>query len=710
MNDSNNNDVMTSSVTPEQQDPESSPVRSESSAGNWITAFLLLGILFHLVYLTKDLGVRVDLTEEKLYSLTPSTQKVLDSLEETLTIEAYFSKKIPGYLKARRSKIMNLLDEYEQMGGDKVRVVYFDPYDDERIREKADNLNIRELELQDTARYSLSVMKIYQGLRIRYGGDRQKTLPILVDDATLETKLTPAIRELVLEKKPKLALVSRKFQEMGMFRMQGMQSRDSFRQIEESVRDNFEVVSVDLSSGDLLPEDLNLLVLLQPLNLSDWEKYVIDQHVMRGGNLIVFQESADYSTDMMLTLMRKQGQVDAPESKLPWKEQLAGYGLRIGDQIISDWSLRRSFVFLKQGQGRFAPYQAQMPFWFNAVQIDWSKTEPKSGDFDKKLWSSFQPGINTDNPVMAGLEQLQFFWPSEAGLVQELPQGVEGEILARSSPLALAESPMPSSDPFGNNFIHSRRERLRSAPLKQYPLIATVSGSFRSAFADRELPKRPGQDKADGNGGLQEGAAAPQPQKTPQPEKTPQPQKSPQPQKTPQPQKSPEAEKSPEPKPQTAILGPPLAQPQDADAAKDANKKKLPAKIVQAQGKPRILVVGDASLVRDDFLQGFRNIGVQSQFGLALFRGLIDWLALDTDLIALRNRRTTDRSLKFGDFDPKGNENQNEYEARIASTKNWVLTLNTLLPVLLLVLFGTLIWMQRSKQKNRFLDQVEKQG
>jgi ABC-type uncharacterized transport system involved in gliding motility auxiliary subunit len=716
---------------PSNEAKRSEEVLNESSAAGWITALLLLGILFHLVYLTKDLGIRADLTEEGLYSLTPSTQKVLDGLEEPLIIEAYFSADVPGYFKADRDRIVNMLDEYEQMGGGKVKVAFFDPSEDERIREKANNLGIRENDVQIAEDFGISVKKLWQGLRLRYGGDRQKVLPLVNRSDALESELTPKIREMVLNEKPKIAIVERKFEgSRSMFQTQ--QQEPGFQLIQRGLGDRFEMVSVNLGDGNLLPDDLDVLVLIQPVNMTDWEKYVIDQHVMRGGHVIVFQDLADYTIDMFNSFTRKKGDVDAQGSALPWKEHLSSYGIKLGDDFVADWATRQQALLVVRGQGGMAALQqAQMPYWFRAQQVDWSKMgNPNAPEFDEKLWSSFSPGISEDNVVLAETQQLDFFWACEVGLMDKLPEGVSGEILVRSSPVSVATSPMPASNPLQEGFVQGVYEQVQKAPRQQFPLMAFVKGKFPSAFAERELPQRPEQQPAGGPGGMPPGMRGMPPGMIPgmnrngglqeQPTATPKPDAQQGEEPKPAEGEEPKPAEGEEPKPAegegkpaegAAMPGPAVPGTEAEAPAEEEDENKLPEKIKLGTAESRILVVGDASFIRDDFLQGIGQLRQpRSTQGYPFFQNILDWFALDTDLIELRNRRQTDRSLKLGEQDVDNGESLAAFKERIASKKRWILGVNTLLPVLVLVLFGVLVWFQRSSAKNRFLDQIERQG
>ena len=125
----------------------------------------------------------------------------------------------------------------------------------------------------------------------------------------------------------------------------------------------------------------------------------------------------------------------------------------------------------------------------------------------------------------------------------------------------------------------------------------------------------------------------------------------------------------------------------------------------QTKGKSRLLVVGDATFLRDDALkQGLGNLVhpmlSQSQ-GTAFFENLADSFSLDADLVALRTRKTKDRRMDFG----QGalDETRDEEKKRTSAQKTWLKVANIALTPLLLLAFGVVLLINRSAEKNRFL-------
>ena len=84
-------------------------------------------------------GARLDLTQEGIYSISPATERILDSLEEDVTVRCYFSKRTHSKLAPLIPEILDLLDEYRAISNGKVQVDVIDPGEDEQAAEEAAN-------------------------------------------------------------------------------------------------------------------------------------------------------------------------------------------------------------------------------------------------------------------------------------------------------------------------------------------------------------------------------------------------------------------------------------------------------------------------------------------------------------------------------------------------------------------------------------------
>jgi ABC-2 type transport system permease protein len=122
------------------------------------------------LWMTPIAAARVDLTENNEYSLSPVTEKILDSLDQPLVIRGYFSEKTHPLLAPLIPQIRDLLAEYKVMGGGKVRVEFVDPSSSEEVEKEAqETYNIKSFPFRFADRRERSVVNAYFHILIQYG-------------------------------------------------------------------------------------------------------------------------------------------------------------------------------------------------------------------------------------------------------------------------------------------------------------------------------------------------------------------------------------------------------------------------------------------------------------------------------------------------------------------------------------------------------------
>ena len=125
----------------------------------------------------------------------------------------------------------------------------------------------------------------------------------------------------------------------------------------------------------------------------------------------------------------------------------------------------------------------------------------------------------------------------------------------------------------------------------------------------------------------------------------------------------------------------------------------------EASSPGRIVMVGDATFLRDDLIGGAmqQQGGPVSAYGLVFFAQMLDWLSEDRDLIALQTRVPTDRTLKFVEEEVDGRQDPRDAEQALRSRTRALIVWNVALPSALLAAFGAALWLVRRNQKRAFL-------
>ncbi|MEC7724467.1 MAG: Gldg family protein, partial [Planctomycetota bacterium] len=478
----------------------------------------------------------------------------------------------------------------------------------------------------------------------------------------------------------------------------------------QSLKKRYEFQNFKDEDGALLPDDLETLFLFRPKDLSDRQKYVIDQFVVSGGTLVVFADAAEYAVGPQRLMRKMPMSVDAQDSKFAFVDVLRHYGVDWRARLVCDMApqafqaaitARPEYLAVpvrgRTGMQTFAP--VNYPYFFHARNLDWATFADQlavdaAGTVDERKAEQYRktmlPGMPADDFLFQAFRKLQrgpgFYWPTWVGLARraggalDLPDGIEGRVLLRSSPLALIEDPPQVLDPLGRDprqyaaisqrFFQERKDRLIAETRQQAPLMCEVKGRFSSFFAGRERPLRPSEaaEKAAREGGEAGGESA----------------------------GAGGADKPLD----VEDVGP---QPASAQPAPAVAKER--AMRTEAEAPGRIVMIGDATFLRDDMLSGSlrQQGGPFSAYGLVFFAQMLDWLSEDRDLIALQTRVPTDRTLEFVEGEIASKADPRDAEQALRSKTRALVAWNVALPSLLLAGFGVAVWLIRRNQKRAFL-------
>ncbi|GDY02113.1 hypothetical protein LBMAG49_14420 [Planctomycetota bacterium] len=703
------------------------PLSGGSALATLLHVLVLFVIFGQIVYLASRYRLRFDTTSDSMYSLTESTSQIIGGLDKRLVIEAYLSPKadLPSQLRDTRTVLDNFLDELVQMGKGKVVVQRYNPLDDKAIQQKCERVGIKPIDAQSNTTSALEVRRHWQGLRLVYGGDRQKIIEQIAPTASTlaEAQITPAIKDVITREKKKLGFMEwpSEVTAAGGQPPRGI-GWNSVR-VMDAIARRYEFQNLKDAEGALIPDEIGILFLFRPKDLSDREKFVLDQFVMRGGTMVVLADVVDYSIGQKRTFSRTPMALDEKGSEWSFREQLLCYGIDLKDQIVADLD-NRAFSPLNAIESYGFPTQLGMqslrsgyPYFFHPQAFDWKqeadRLATRNGQKDVEAAADFKarfrPGIDSDEFLFQSFKKFGraqcFYWPcwtdlrrGSAGI--DLPAGVTGKVMLWSSPMALVEVPPANLDPFSGadvkdrgqkyaDFIKKFDERLRSEPRLQAPLMVDLAGNFPSFFAGKPRPKKPSEIKEEEAAKKQailreeemEKAAEANPALVKDADKIAQ---------------------LPDQKDADKITqGPPK---QDAEGVTEAAQKD-PLPMLAAKAPGRIVVIGDSDFLRDDFVRGeYQQIGGPASLYGALFFGvMLDWLSQDSDLMSLYAHQPIDRKLQLLAVDPGKIEDPRDSEKRLRSKTNVITAINVAIPCGLLCLLGAIVWLIRRAQKRAFL-------
>ncbi|HJQ64226.1 MAG TPA: GldG family protein, partial [Burkholderiales bacterium] len=257
------------------------------SAGGVIA---LAVILVAANFLIGAFNARVDLTQGNVYTLSPGTRAILSKLEAPVKIRFYYSQggnTVPVGLKTFAKRVEDLLGEYRAASDGKVVIEKFNPEPDS---DAEDSASLDGIDGQMTN----SGEKFYLGLSVSFL-DQKAAIPVLAPDRErlLEYDITRAISQVSTVKKPVVGVMS-------ALPVLGRPLNPVLKQqptepwvLASELKRVFDVRKVEMETRKI-DDDISVLLVIHPRNLSEETEFAIDQFVLRGGKLIAFVDPYAY--------------------------------------------------------------------------------------------------------------------------------------------------------------------------------------------------------------------------------------------------------------------------------------------------------------------------------------------------------------------------------------------------------------------------------
>ena len=157
-----------------------------------------VSLLFGLVLLnltSRDIFHRFDLTDNKMFSLSNSSESILEKVDDRLTIKVYFSDNLPNELGNTRRYLQDILEEYRAVSKN-INFYFYDPESDSELEEQARKDGIQPVQMQSLENDQMVVKKVYLGMVLLYE-DKKETLPVIQTTAGLEYMISTKLKALI---------------------------------------------------------------------------------------------------------------------------------------------------------------------------------------------------------------------------------------------------------------------------------------------------------------------------------------------------------------------------------------------------------------------------------------------------------------------------------------------------------------------------------
>jgi ABC-2 type transport system permease protein len=299
----------------------------------FLVAINWLALLYH---------TRIDFTNEKRFTLSKPTKKILKNLDDVVRVDVFLKGEFPSGFKKLANSTTEILSEFKEIAGSKLQYNFISPEDEMegttiKWGDTLSALGLYPINLKSQLKAGEQQQLVYPMAMVHY---KEGVLPVNLysgnkafispsdlnsAEALMEFKFADAINKLSQQNKPMIAY------SVGNGEPQNVRTYDL---VENVLKPDYNLKIINLNTLPVLLDTFKLLMIVKPTQpFSEGEKLKIDQFVMRGGKLLIFADKLEAELDSLRSM---NNQVVAYDRNLALDDLLFKYGVRINPDLVMD--------------------------------------------------------------------------------------------------------------------------------------------------------------------------------------------------------------------------------------------------------------------------------------------------------------------------------------------------------------------------------------
>ena len=295
-----------------------------------------------------SIGGRIDLTEDKLFTLSPATAEILDGLNDILTLELFESREPPVQVAITARDVGDFLEDFAAGSGGDVKLVRRFPADDEDEARKAQLAGVPPVQFNVQSQGELQIKTGHLGLAMTYV-DKRQVIPYITSFDGFEYQLASLANRMLEDDKKTVAFLTGHGEagpSAGYGTFAGL-LLDSYRVRE---LDTTEDPNIDLS-------DVDVLIVGGPTSsIPDETANAIRQYLIGGGKAMVMVNSVVIDQSRLIANRNRNSFGYLPEE----------FGIIVEDDLVFDLQSNETLSFNTGVGNVFLPY----PFWMRVPVVD----------------------------------------------------------------------------------------------------------------------------------------------------------------------------------------------------------------------------------------------------------------------------------------------------------------------------------------------------
>ena len=241
------------------------------------SVILVFGILVLINIIASRFFFRIDYTEDQRYSLSNATKNILISLNEPITITAYFSEDLPPNVLKVRQDFRDILVEYASYSNGQIVYEFVNPSETQESEIKAQQSGIQPIMINVRERDQMKQQRVYLGAVIQLGNQKE-VIPFIQPGAAMEYTLSTNIKKLSVKDKLQIAFLQGN----------GEPSLNALQQLNNQLSVLYDVGTVTFSDTMGIPQQYKTLVIVAPKDTIP-QKYFnyLDDFLAQGGRILI---------------------------------------------------------------------------------------------------------------------------------------------------------------------------------------------------------------------------------------------------------------------------------------------------------------------------------------------------------------------------------------------------------------------------------------
>ena len=418
-----------------------------------------------LVLLAGVFGIfskRLDLTQEKRYTLSDATIKILESVEKPLTVDVYLEGDFPASFRQLQNETKFMLEEFRKINP-KIDYKFIDPIKTKMSKDTLAAMGMQPSILPDMKDGKISEIVMFPFAAIKYNS-YGTSIPLIINQTGIDAseQLTRSIENLEYNFASNIkAITEEKKKNIGILINQDELGPEQFQGFMEMALENYNAGPIipanekELTLADVPTlKNMDALVIAKPRKpFTENEKVILDQYIMNGGKTLWMIDAVNAEMD---TLFQSK-KIMAYPMDTNLTDFFFNYGIRINPGLVKDMQ-KSALIRIVSGEVAGNP------------------------QFSSFLWPYFPLGIaENKNPITKNINPVKFEFPTSIDTLGR--KNIKTNVLFESSERTNVKQ-VP-------NYI-ALSEIVRTDSLSEFdqpssPKIFAVSleGKFNSAYASR---------------------------------------------------------------------------------------------------------------------------------------------------------------------------------------------------------------------------------